>query len=276
MKYISFLLLIVIYILCSGYSQNPPNVLGMYVNDLPGLPHCITCHSTGSLLIPDETGGLSFNFGNDESTFTSGEVYNLTLTLDHASVRNGFQMIATDSLKMSIGQFIANESMTHTEEQQDAGSGNTYQFVEHLELASTTDSSYIFQWQAPDDYLGTVKFSAVAVAANGNGVADLPGNGDTAYYQTWTIKSDFSAVIESTPVEEVSLFPNPTSDALYVSGLNELEISDVVVYNTQGKQFQTWSESNIIQVNHLPQGLYYLRLSGQDKPITLKFLKLDM
>lgn len=64
--------------------------------------------------------------------------------------------------------------------------------------------------------------------------------------------------IESSLAASVSIFPNPTSEVLFIEGLDN--INDISLYNLQG-QLSLSSVSSSIDVSALPSGMYVVKIS---------------
>ena len=109
-------------------------------------------------------------------------------------------------------------------------------------------------------------------------VAILP-NIDSSFTQS-NLEIDYVRVYQeslsndSFTEKEIKIFPNPVSDQLKVEGLNTESV--YVIYNNLG---QIVKKDNIknnqpIQVNSLPKGLYYIKISDKkNSVINKKFIK---
>ena len=70
---------------------------------------------------------------------------------------------------------------------------------------------------------------------------------------------------------DISIYPNPTSDIVYVEG-NYTQLK-VVIYNVLGKEILNKSITNRIDISHLDNGVYILQLSDGVKLSTRKIIK---
>jgi len=70
---------------------------------------------------------------------------------------------------------------------------------------------------------------------------------------------------------DISIYPNPTSDIVYIDG-NYTKLK-VVVYDILGKQVMNKSTTNTIDISHLEKGVYILQLSDGVKLSTIKIIK---
>ena len=82
------------------------------------------------------------------------------------------------------------------------------------------------------------------------------------------IEEDCSG-IEQAETESISFFPNPTSSKV---SFNQT-IEKVEVIDLSGKTLFTFSNANSINIESLPSGAYYLRLTNNDKAIMQKIIK---
>jgi hypothetical protein len=91
----------------------------------------------------------------------------------------------------------------------------------------------------------------------------------------WTITDgglDCSALsVEDENLLAISIYPNPTSNTLFISG-NETPIS-VSIYNVLGKEVVSKKNTNNINVQALPSGLYTIRISDGIRQTNRKFIK---
>lgn len=66
------------------------------------------------------------------------------------------------------------------------------------------------------------------------------------------------------------IYPNPTQDILNIQSQQQIEA--VSIYNLQGQLFKEDSSSRV-DVSHLSNGLYFVRVTIEGKTITKKFIK---
>lgn len=75
------------------------------------------------------------------------------------------------------------------------------------------------------------------------------------------------------------VFPNPTSDKLYITSKhNQTGNFDIIVYSIEGKvikqkQIKDFTTSQVIDLNELSTGVYYLKINNQQSQFTYKFIK---
>lgn len=74
--------------------------------------------------------------------------------------------------------------------------------------------------------------------------------------------------------ESITLYPNPFTDRIYVQ--TNLPVDRFTVYSTTGKLVydEHHIEENVIDLSHLPQGMYILKIQFQEYAVFLKIHKL--
>jgi hypothetical protein len=79
---------------------------------------------------------------------------------------------------------------------------------------------------------------------------------------------DESSLLEA-EAESISFFPNPTkSEITFSQAIEKVEVIDLT-----GKTIFTFSNAKTINIESLPAGVYYLRLTNNDKAIIRKAIK---
>lgn len=69
----------------------------------------------------------------------------------------------------------------------------------------------------------------------------------------------------------ISIYPNPTNDKLFIQGLSSS--SRVSIYNVLGKLVLSQTISKEIDVNNLQSGIYIIKITEEQKEIVRKFIK---
>ncbi len=74
---------------------------------------------------------------------------------------------------------------------------------------------------------------------------------------------------------EITVFPNPTSDRLYLDlGALENELRYINIFNAMGQRVATPAiEHNQIDISRLPDGIYLIQLEFEDKRLIKKVIK---
>ena len=122
--------------------------------------------------------------------------------------------------------------------------------------------------------------NVVAINATGYSCTVSPVLNAVNYYRVQQTdmdgRSTLSKIVtlQSSQATPIIIYPNPAKDQLYIR--NDLDYSNLVITDLAGKVILKKSISkglNNIQIDQLPAGSYFIRLSGGNKPETLKFVK---
>ena len=80
-----------------------------------------------------------------------------------------------------------------------------------------------------------------------------------------------TAGLEDQTQLNISIYPNPTNNTLFITGI-ETPIA-ISIYNVLGKEVLSIKNTNNINVQALPSGLYMIRLSDGVRQTNRKFVK---
>ena len=75
--------------------------------------------------------------------------------------------------------------------------------------------------------------------------------------------------------EEISIYPNPTTDKLAIQGISQkLTASNCSLFSVEGKQFNIdVLENNTLDTSNLESGVYFVRISTKEGSATFQFVK---
>lgn len=107
---------------------------------------------------------------------------------------------------------------------------------------------------------------------------DMPGGpcgtftyGEVEDYGVTFVNTNL-AVNETTKSKEFSVYPNPVSDVLQISGLSEE--TDYEIYSLTGqKTGEGRTSANKLDVSHLAKGIYFIRFKNKETITRFKFIK---
>lgn len=71
---------------------------------------------------------------------------------------------------------------------------------------------------------------------------------------------------------QISLYPNPAKESVFISGLDPNKVSRIKIYESTGRLIGVQSSPSII-INDYPIGLYYILVEADDATINLKLIK---
>jgi hypothetical protein len=108
----------------------------------------------------------------------------------------------------------------------------------------------------------------VVIDANNTFVETNEANNSTAF--NYKIRSITTGIDSSAVSNLISMYPNPTTDKLYLNA----GIIDYSIYSISGAKIEIGKAlNNTIDVAHLTNGIYYLRVTKNDTTHNLKFIK---
>ncbi|WP_299249376.1 M43 family zinc metalloprotease [uncultured Lacinutrix sp.] len=153
-------------------------------------------------------------------------------------------------------------------------SGNSY--------ANNTSYTETFDVDPNECYTFTIEdaFGDGICCAYGIGSYDLTtstgdvifAGGDFASIENTNISTN-SLSVDEFALSGVSIFPNPTKDALNIKGL-ESTLESVEIYSVTGKKvFSIVTNLETINVSAIANGVYFLKLNTANATKTIKFIK---
>ncbi len=159
-------------------------------------------------------------------------------------------------------------------------SGN---IIESQSYTSSDDNqlfSYRFNFDADCLEFNMYDTSGNGILGSGDGVSLEDGNGVVIYALNSDIGSGFSIQfnsdgvlgLEGNSLETVTLYPNPTSDVLTISNL---ENATIEIYNLLGQVMTIKTNSSnqeTIDVSGYRSGTYFIKISNQELTTTKKFV----
>ncbi len=76
--------------------------------------------------------------------------------------------------------------------------------------------------------------------------------------------------VDEVLAEDLSVFPNPTADNVYISSANEADNVEVYAWNGMLLSVQPYSVSEGVSLREMPKGLYVIRLNGSTYKVAKK------
>lgn len=232
----------------------PPNATAGAPADAGGAT-CTNCHAGTAT---QTTGVISSDIPG--SGYIGGTTYNFTVSMSGASAY-GFELTPqTATSSTGLGTWIAG-----------TGTSISGKYIKQTSKKTGASATWTFQWTAPATAT-TVTFYGAFNYANNNG----GDSGDAIKTSSVTYLANPTGVNENNNTIAVSVFPNPSSETLYVTS-NET-FSKGMIYSLDGKLAKTISEqellSKTISISELPSGVYYLHISSDNtKTYSSKFIK---
>jgi len=113
--------------------------------------------------------------------------------------------------------------------------------------------------------------SSICYANNGQRIFRT-FNGGGPLGEIWTGVDETKSPISE---QALQLFPNPTSNQITIAGLPQNSICDIRIYDASGREVLAHlnSAQNIIQIDHLIAGIYFITITSNDGINQLRFIK---
>lgn len=275
-------ILFIIFVTCiglgltSGTTQIQSNGAPLGSTGAPGELTCgkAGCHvgDNGLNNINNNTGILNISVNGNIAQYVPNQIYTVTVSMSQNAIqRFGFSLTALGNDNLSIGNLIVTENTTT----QKLDGVLQYVGKEYMTYTAAGTSptavgqrEWTFQWQAPAQYEGPVKFYAAAVAADDDGT----DNGDWVYTTVYDGLQNGLNVIPSNSPNSFNVFPNPiVGKQFFIDKTNAiLGQVQITLYHLNGSiasvlyNGQLNKENLPFQLNKpdLPTGLYLLSIEN--------------
>lgn len=259
---LSFILFFLGYLsLLSLSSGGPPQSTGA--------PSEASCGRTGCHEVAENQGDamidLTFNSGNN--AYAPDEVYPVSVALSNLQddSKNGFQIVALDSLDNNIGSWLLTDEMATQ-----IRPGNS--LPDRSYITHTSDgvgqTEWSFNWQAPDQAVGAITFYLSVNDANNNGGR----TGDAIYLSNLTILEGMSTSTREIDFTPIELYPNPTTGQFFLEAGNS-KVLQVELYNAMGQLLFTQNDLTQLDITDFPAGIYYVAVATPTGTAMKKIVK---
>lgn len=135
-----------------------------------------------------------------------------------------------------------------------------------ISMSVSSEETYITSSNIPSQTVGTIVYYEIEVTDNDDLVATQTGN--------YTVSSS-DGIITLTD-SQLKIYPNPTSDKLYIKVENEDYLKSVIVYNLIGEKIIEMNDLNsascTINFNDYPKGIYIVQIQGENNLNVKKIL----
>lgn len=219
--------------------------------------NCTQCHSgvasNSNISITTNIPVTGYHFNTE---------YDVTITNSAGGSKNGFQVTAEkDSDNGKVGTFRSINAATRTDD-------NNRRIIHTSQ--GNNQSSWTFKWTSPSSEQGKITFYGVSVSGNGNG----QNSGDQVYLGK--SNSNPSLSVDFVNKLDFEMFPNPSSENLFIQLTDATDDATVSFFNYLGKNIltQTTSSSNSkINISNLSSGIYFVKVVSDGKTGLKKFIK---
>jgi len=189
----------------------------------------------------------AFEWQNSNENSYDGDITDLVQLLRSDFVANNFTHIANQPIELVLFEIIS-----------DMGNGNnpaTGQII----LAENSDPNII-----PNFYESFMNINL----QDGNGTQDYfgehtPGS-NSINFETLSVGENILETVD------ISIYPNPASEFINIESTKTID--KIELYDLLGKRVLRTTETNQIKINHLPNGVYLLKVFSDNKSITKKIV----
>ena len=242
-------------ILLLSYSSGNGSALSGSPGD--GGNNCTQCHTgtanNSNIQITTKIPVTGYHFNTE---------YDVTITNTAGGTRNGFQVTAEkDNDNSKVGTFRPVNSATKTDD-------NNKRMI-HTS-SGNGQNSWSFKWTSPSSEQGKITFYGASVSGNGNGET----SGDEVFLGKSNSNSSLS--VDLVNKLDFEMFPNPSTDNLFIRFSDNEENAMVTFYDYSGKKVynQEVTGSNTkINVSNLSSGVYFVKVISDEKTGLKKFIK---
>lgn len=213
------------------------------------------CHGPKT---PENSSMLSTSI--PESGYVPGEEYDITVSASKAGInRYGFEIVAENGSGDAQGSFVDNDNVNATNNRA------THKFQS---ITGNGSNSWTITWVAPQAGSGDVSFYVAVLAANGNGTT----SGDNVLLDNLTVSEGQSASVSIIEELGINVYPNPTTEKLFIEGANE-GFRKITVMDLSEKVLISTRFTSVLEVSELASGNYILSIQSSDVVIRKPFIK---
>lgn len=131
--------------------------------------------------------------------------------------------------------------------------------------ATTIDTMYVYGYPSKKMTLATYWDTSYTCA--------LPLQGTETDFVVWNQCDNFG-IAEEFLQEQLTVYPNPTKDLLYLENLNKLRFESISLYDQFGRKIEEYGkEEEIFDLSHLVGSIFYLHLTSDDGKLVKKIVR---
>jgi hypothetical protein len=248
-----------------------------------GAPLELTCAQSGCHTgadINSGTANLQIDFNNQVNEFIEANTYPITVSITDAGHSVfGFELVALDENGNNAGTFkITDANRTQVIKGFGSLSNRSYATykVNGTAAISSGYNKWQVEWQATSGIEGNVTFYLAALSADG----DNTDAGDFTFTKSIIIENKSAAGVatQNNLNNEMNIYPNPVTDYLRFT-IFDLRIKNIEILTLKGQKLLNYSidqnlnEKKLIDVSTLKTGIYFLKISNDEKSVIKKFVK---
>ncbi|HQF28824.1 MAG TPA: T9SS type A sorting domain-containing protein, partial [Bacteroidia bacterium] len=221
----------------------------------------------------------------------------------HGPFMNDFWVVKlnnTGAIQWKIALGGSGNDLAQSIQQTADGGYIVFGFTTSLDGNVVGNHGYFDYWMVKLDSLGTVQWQKTFGGTNQDGYNTITQQVDGAHsiqqttdlgyifagysksndgdvtvnhgnFDYWVVKVGFSTGINQALFENVKVYPNPSSNKVYVNAGSNINIKSLSVCNFLGQTLETTNESSI-DVSQFPQGLYLIKIVTDQGTVVKKVL----
>lgn len=241
----------------------------------PGESTCANCHSGGSSPASAISISSTPSFSNNE--YVPGTTYTIEITVS-----------ATGFSKFGFGCEILNASNTNAGLMQNQGAGVKFlnsgarkNAVQNTGKINSGSAVFSFEWVAPQSGAATIYVSGNAVNGNNSSSGDFPITPVSLALQAQVPIDPVSINEARLLYGEMSIYPQPSNGITRLNySLKQSAHIEISICDLSGKELKLFNEgkqeqgqhSKLLSLDELSEGVYFLKLSGEGKPLSQKLI----
>jgi len=220
----------------------------------------------------------------DPDLFQTWYLYQMEFESGDIVIIDGWQPYAGNP---TIPQISPSISIENTLEFNGFGICNTFEgvfeapdadcFPTILTLSQTTNGCGLYEDMLEGDFIGffapDFASACFTITSEGDGFQTLILDG--SIFSTYTFRNTPLLSSDDFTQSEISMYPNPASDKLFISSQTSVGIQKVSIYSLEGKMIvQKDHNLDYIDISLLSAGIYFLEIGFENGKLnTRKFIK---
>jgi uncharacterized protein YjdB len=194
-----------------------------------------------------------------------GETYIVVTTIN-----GGFKdscLVRVTSTEVSVTGVSLNKTRTSL------NVGDSETLIATITPASASNQN--ISWQSDDETVATVDAVSGLVRAVSVGSAVVTvTTQDGNYTASCIVTVNSTGIINVPSAETLKIYPNPVQNTLYIQSSSTIE--QVSIYDISGRMLQTFDvfkTSEVLDISHLSNGIYLLKIKTEDGEVVRKIVK---
>lgn len=231
----------------------------------PGETGCNGCHAGTA-----NSGNAIIDFDLGTNTYIPGQTYQGFVRIQQSGYNKfGFSCLA---LKNSTNTTIGSFGLVETIRTRTYSDGNR-NYVSHTPCGadSTDANSWNFTWTAPNTNEDTITLYIGALVANHNHAT----TGDFGYTRKIVLPVQAVNSISENNSFQLGIYPNPATNEIAFQLPSTNSNYDFSITDLTGKTVMKRNNysGKLLNISHLPSGIYYMQVNTADSYYSAKFQK---